>query len=273
MINKDAIQYLQETVIKPEERIVYENERIFAIDSYGNAVELLDPHERIIEVYGRLFEVDIKGNLTELPYCEQRIANLPLNLNTLSGMVDYIKAKFDRAEEQLFILINNEQEVTLSGALNIDGNREKLAVAKAIIPKFIFDHFYDSEEMNITLQSKFVQIKDRDILLQVLGNAVEENVKDVGDDGVSQSIAIRQGIASKAEVKVPNPVILAPYRTFVEVEQPESKFIFRMKEGPRAAIFEADGGAWRNEAIANIKAFLTEHLSREIENGKITILA
>ena len=50
-----------------------------------------------------------------------------------------------------------------------------------------------------------------------------------------------------ADVKVPNPVTLRPFRTFIEVEQPESKFIFRMREGGRCAIFEADGahGSWR----------------------------
>ncbi|GET15220.1 hypothetical protein SN4111_14820 [Ligilactobacillus agilis] len=74
-------------------------------------------------------------------------------------------------------------------------------------------------------------------------------------------------------IQDPNPVLLAPYRTFIEVKQPENKFIFRMKDGPRGAIFEADGGAWRNQAILNIKTFLEEQLANEIASGKITILA
>ncbi|KHO31340.1 hypothetical protein OR63_10900, partial [Clostridium tetani] len=82
----------------------------------------------------------------------------------------------------------------------------------------------------------------------------------VGDDGVSQAATIKTGVASVNEVKVPNPVVLAPFRTFPEIEQPESKFIFRMQSGPRAALFEADGGAWRNEAMIKIKAYLEEQL-------------
>ena len=67
---------------------------------------------------------------------------------------------------------------------------------------------------------------------------------------------------------MPNPVELAPYRTFPEVEQPISKFIFRMQEGPRAALYEADGGAWRNKAILSIKEYLQEEL-KELENIEI----
>lgn len=64
-------------------------------------------------------------------------------------------------------------------------------------------------------------------------------------------------------VVVPNPVTLAPYRTFVEVKQPESKFVFRMRkseEGPQAALFEADGGAWKIEAMQRVKEFLEDKL-------------
>ena len=67
-------------------------------------------------------------------------------------------------------------------------------------------------------------------------------------------------MAKVADVVVPNPVTLAPYRTFLEVEQPASKFIFRIKEGGQLALFEADGGAWQHEAILNIKNYLIEQL-------------
>ncbi len=52
-----------------------------------------------------------------------------------------------------------------------------------------------------------------------------------------------------------------------------SQFVFRMKDGPRAAIFEADGGAWRNQAIVNIREYLKEQLAEEVESQRITILA
>lgn len=62
---------------------------------------------------------------------------------------------------------------------------------------------------------------------------------------------------------VPNPVNLIPYRTFLEVQQPASDFIFRMKSscGVQCAILEADGGAWKNEAMNNIKEYLKNALA------------
>ena len=84
-------------------------------------------------------------------------------------------------------------------------------------------------------------------------------------------VTIKTGIASVGEAEVPNPVTLAPYRTFPEIEQVESKFIFRMKEGPLAAIFEADGGAWKNEAMKRIKEYLVENL-KELKD-KIEIIS
>jgi hypothetical protein len=94
-----------------------------------------------------------------------------------------------------------------------------------------------------------------------------------GDDGVSQAIQAKVGVATVATVQVPNPVVLAPFRTFVEVDQPESELIFRMQNGPRCALFEADGGAWKLTAMRNIKDYLHAALEQEIESGKIVIIA
>lgn len=246
-LTKDAIKFMTEMETKPHERLVeMEDNRLFAVTTAGN----------VEEIYPKVFN-----------------AEEPLVLNTLSGFVKYVQSNLDRQDESLIIHVKNESAVYLKGLIAGDGSREKLAVAQAIIPKFNFNYFMDTEEFNIALQSKFVLNSDRQILLQVIGNISEENVKKTGDDGVSQAVTINQGVASKADVKVPNPVILAPYRTFLEVEQPESQFIFRMKDGPRGAIFEADGGAWRNQAIVNIREYLKEQLSEEVESKRVTILA
>lgn len=72
------------------------------------------------------------------------------------------------------------------------------------------------------------------------------------------------GLSGKETALVPNPVKLRPYRTFTEVEQPESEFVFRMKNydgSVGCAIFEADGGAWKNRAMKNIKEYLQYELA------------
>lgn len=197
--------------------------------------------------------------------------------HTLTSIVDYIKSNIDRLGE-IIVHVISPIEVNVMSALNSDRSREQYISAKAMLPNNIkFNSFMDTESFNIMLQSSFdtrlVDIegekKDyRKMLLKVTGCVKEELIKQVGDDGVSQSATIKTGVASVGEVVIPNPVILAPYRTFQEVEQPSSKFIFRMTDGPRAALYEADGGMWKNDAIDSIKDFLGSNL-KDLENVHI----
>lgn len=192
-----------------------------------------------------------------------------LTVSTLTGLVDYIKSNIDKLPENLLIQVKSYKEVALYSPLNVDREREQYISAEAILPSnVIYDRFIGTEQFNIMLQSSFIDVGTKSTLLKYTGLIQDEAVKTTGDDGVSQQVTVKTGVASVGQAIVPNPVELAPYRTFPEVEQPISKFIFRMQEGPKAAIFEADGGAWRNKAILNIKEYLQEEL-KELESIKI----
>lgn len=248
---KEAIKYLVDLSIHPDERFVdiedvNGNKRTFVVDSEGVS-------KKIKPVISR--------------------ADQPLQINTLTGLIGYIKASLERHESNLFLQVFDEKTVYLKGLLDSEGKRELLVEVNAIVPKFEYGYFHGSEELIIALQSKFTSTKDRDLLLKVIGNVKEENVRTTGDNGISQAVTIKTGVASADDVLVPNPVELAPYRTFLEVEQPSSSFIFRMKDGPKGAIFEADGGAWRNQAIFNVCEYLAEELAAEIDAKRITIIA
>ena len=88
---------------------------------------------------------------------------------------------------------------------------------------------------------------------------------------------MKTGITTKDNVLVPNPVNLIPYRTFLEVEQPASDFVFRVSEGrggaPVSKLVAADGGVWKSQAVANVKAYLMEALKDIPNRDKITIIA
>jgi hypothetical protein len=213
-------------------------------------------------------------------YSTERLHLIPeatpesLKVRSLSGLVEYLKSEFDEDEfDGKMIHVVSPTEVLVFSSYNQDYSRNEYIRAQAMLPEFSFDRFYSSEDFNIKLQSAFVKNEDRDIMLKVVGNIKEENVNTVGDDGVSQSVVAKTGVATVGNVLVPNPVVLKPYRTFVEVDQPESDFIFRMKNGPACALFEADGGAWKLAAMTNIKKFLQEELSAEIEKGQLVIIA
>ena len=105
---------------------------------------------------------------------------------------------------------------------------------------------------------------DKALLLKFAGTVEAGSVAEYGDDGISQKATVKTGIASKGDAIIPSPAILKPFRTFVEVDQPASSFIFRMKDssvgGVQCALFEADGGAWKIDAMNSIKEYLAEAL-------------
>ncbi|MEV2923725.1 hypothetical protein ABNC81_18645 [Paenibacillus larvae] len=183
-----------------------------------------------------------------------------------------MKSEFDK-QAPLLVHVVSPTQVTVVSSYNNDYARKEIIKAEALLPEYRFGSYYEAEDFIIKLQSGFVANEDRAKLLKVVGNVKEENVRSIGDDGVSQSVTAKTGVATVEDVKVPNPVLLAPYRTFVEVIQPESAFVFRMKNGPLAALFEADGGAWRNAAIDAVATYLVEKLSELIETGQIVVIA
>lgn len=193
----------------------------------------------------------------------------PLEMNTLTSFIDYIKSQTDSMAENMIIHIKSPTCVSLLSSLNDDRQREEIAVANALVPEFRFGEFYKHENFLIHVMAKFHDnaadpYTDKDKILKFVGTGQCGTLRDYSDDGVSQSVTIQKTTTSKEEDVVPNPVELCPYRTFNEVSQPVSQFIFRMSDddyGLKAALFEADGGAWKNEAILEIKKYLAEQLN------------
>lgn len=190
-----------------------------------------------------------------------------IEMCTLTSLVDYIKGNIDSMSDKMIIQVVDPETVVLFSQLNEERYREKMVVVKARIPDFRFDTYMDQENFCINLQSKFIDDPDTDraLILKFAGTMEAGTVAEYGDDGVTQKATVKTGIASKGEAIVPNPVKLRPYRTFLEVEQPASEFIFRVKQnkydGISCAIFEADGGAWKIAATSSIKDYLQFELS------------
>lgn len=188
-----------------------------------------------------------------------------IEMHTLTSLVDYIKSEVDEMPPRMIVEVKSPTEVELYSQLDPNRDCESLVVASARVPGFEFDRFVEHEKFCINLQSKFIPSDDRELILKFAGTVEAGSVSEYGDDGVTQKATIKTGLASKGDAIVPNPVCLRPYRTFLEVEQPESAFVFRMKQDSygsvMCAIFEADGGAWKMDATQAIK----EYLQRELD--------
>ncbi len=199
-----------------------------------------------------------------------RISYIPrarsIEMNTLSSLIDYIKSGVDVFANEMIIHVQSPTRVALYSSLDVERVREYVVEVNANVPDFNFGRFDNHESFCIGVQSKFIDDPqtDKALLLKFAGTVEAGSVAEYGDDGVSQKATVKTGIASKGEAIIPSPAILKPFRTFVEVEQPISSFVFRMKDdrcgGIQCALFEADGGAWRIEAMESIKAYLADAL-------------
>lgn len=183
-----------------------------------------------------------------------------MEIASLSGIVDYIKEEVDGViTPRTFIQVVSPTEVAVRQPISSAIERRFTPVrATADCPSIHFDSFIDRERMSIQIQSKFVDTIARAELLTSLGNIVADEEIIQEDDGVSQTVTVQKGV-NRNMLTLKNPYILQPFRTFTEIDQPASPFILRIKEQDReiyAALYEADGGAWRNEARKSIKEFL-----------------
>ena len=188
----------------------------------------------------------------------------PIGMSTLSGLVDYIKSKVDALDDKMLIHVVSPTEVRLISPLDADREREYLVKVRAELPEITYGRFLKTEPFLISIRANFVQNEGSEAVLRFAGKIESGTLAAYSDDGISQSATVKKGIAGKESALVPNPVKLRPSRTFIEVQQPESEFIFRMRdcnEEIGCAIFEADGGAWKREAMKNIKEYLEFELA------------
>jgi len=186
--------------------------------------------------------------------------------STLGSLVDFLHGNHDKLPfDALHIQVLDTKNVVLEGILRNDwprkNERDRFFMSKAITPEITFNRFMPVEHFKIMLQSGFRLTNDKDAVMGFLGAMKIGDGMEIRDNGIAQTAVIKTGVAGLDVGLVPNPVILQPYRTFAEVEQAASEFVFRVNDKGEAGLWEADGGMWRVEAIANIKQWLREKLA------------
>lgn len=196
-----------------------------------------------------------------------------MNFRTLRGLVDTLKKEHRNFVSPLVVNVLGETEVEVYSAINeFDRTREIPYHSEAETMHIDFNRKLDYESMMITLKSKFVETSELLELIKLLGTITEENFTQTSDDGFSQSVVVKKSAAFKENRTIKPIIKLKPYRTFNEVDQPESEFLIRLSEGNYVAIYEADGGAWKLKARENIADYLRNELSELIENETLIVV-
>jgi hypothetical protein len=193
----------------------------------------------------------------------------------LSALAKLYETDFETitANQTVFHVTSETGVEAYANASNNYAQRTVFAKASfATVESFKFNNWLDQETFIIGLQAHVKDQDDRGYLLDLASKIAINDQLEVVDNGVSQDVTAKSG-STLARIITPKPrVTLAPFRTFREIEQPASEFVFRVRKGargtPELALFEADGGAWKLTAMASI----AEYLQNAIANSKATII-
>lgn len=183
-------------------------------------------------------------------------------VTTLQGFADVIAQRIDSLDpETMFIQVDSPSDVSLNAkATDIYGRRLVLIEAAPVdYKKFQFGQWTTQEEFIIGVASLFSPTDDREYVLQVASHLTADATATTEDDGLTQRATIKAGMKPKETITLRPRVDLAPFRYFPECQQVVSPFVFRAKttdNGPVLALFEADGGRWKVDAINEVARFL-----------------
>ena len=189
-----------------------------------------------------------------------------IKIATLEGLCEWIKtSQATHKERTIRLHIESHTRVNVISALqsNWKGyNAYAMCDCSEFLSSFRFGDDYDPEQFLIGLHTSFEPTAHRALLTKVASSCTKDSEIKTEDDGMTQTTTV--GNAIKTKETMPNPVLLKPYRTFAEVAQPESPFVFRIhdgRSGPEMALYEADCGKWKLEAIKSIQKYLDTNTS------------
>lgn len=191
----------------------------------------------------------------------------PIQISTLTGFTDYILNDIDEAAADFHIEIVSPTRVALRDQVEGRHRQRQTAIiadCSEMLTQFPCDRYLSTDEAVIKLMTAFKGEGDLAALLSHVGTLSLESSLEVDDDGTTQKTVNTVGIRKKAEGKLENPITLTPYRTFAEIEQPSSPYVYRLKRGREEiqfALFESGDQTWQLEAIALIKEQLQQLLA------------
>ncbi len=216
---------------------------------------------QIVTVSGRTFAVNAEGEANEIrPDIDHPYA---LTLQSLDALVKLVQTEATNMEAPLYITIPNHLTVNCFGQPNPNSqhHRQFYYEAKATdVPGWGEKVEMGFEEAQIALRTRFQETNDTQYALRLLSEISTGAKITLNDNGIATTVVTKKGIDLQANEAIRPIITLKPYRTFQEIEQPESIFLIRVNT-KNITFTEADGGMWKLKARQTVKAFLEEKLA------------
>ena len=212
----------------------------------------------------------------------------PLQAGTLGAVTDYLAENRDQLDhKQLTVHVVNERSVQIVGQINPQDMSRPVylnatPMAHDLVDGFV-NRYLPNEEFCIGLMSLFASdpAGRRSALLAYAGNLVEAGTLELNDGGVSVTATVQKSLVNRKNETFVNPVALIARQSFSEIVLGPRDFIFRLQRSdddgneagvPQAALFEADAGVWKLDAVAKIAAWLRMRLAEKKLDGEVGLI-
>ncbi len=225
----------------------------------------------IREIGSATFAVTADGEANEIRPTIDHPDTLPLH--SLDALVKLVRTEASQAETPLYITVPDHLTVRCFDRPQPNARffRQVYYEAHATdVPGWGEKVQMGFEEAQIAMRTRFQETPDTIYTLKLLSDICCGAKVVYNDNGIATTITTQKGVALQSNDQIRPIITLKPYRTFQEVEQPESIFLIRVNE--RGISFtEADGGMWKLKARQTVKAFLEEHLADEVASNGVYI--
>lgn len=207
-------------------------------------------------------------NLVEAP----KYSPKEIEVSGLDSVCKLVRNEAEKIGMKLFIQIKSYREVCVFSTYGDEYRRFYLYRCIADTPNVTVGRFMAYENAVIELRSLYIPNGGVEYLLGLLSSISSESKVTSADNGVTQKVEAKSGIALSSMVEVRPRVELQPFRTFIEVEQPESEFLLRINENGEIGVFPADGGVWKLEATRNVASYFEAELRDLIDSGNVVVI-
>lgn len=213
-------------------------------------------------------------------YCREKLIRVDppkympkaIYVNGLDSICKLVRNEVKKVGLQVFVQIEAYNKVNVFTTYDDQFERSYLYHCTADTPCVTVNRYNRYEKAVIELRSLYIPNDDTDYLLKLLSSISSESKVVSTDNGVTQTVEAKQGIAMSQMVAVKPRVNLKPFRTFIEVDQPESEFLLRISGDGEIGLYEADGGVWKLEATRNVAAYFEKELKDLIESNNVVVI-
>ena len=195
-----------------------------------------------------------------------------IDVTGLDSICKLVRNEVKKVGLKTFVQIEAYNKVKVFTTYDDQYERSYLYRCTADTPSVTVNRFNPYENAVIELRSLYIPNEDTDYLLRLLSSISSESKVTSSDNGVTQTVEAKSGIALSQKVAVKPRVSLRPFRTFVEVAQPESEFLLRISGDGKIGLYEADGGVWKLEATRNVAGYFEKELKDLIESGDVVVI-